>query len=237
MKTKSYKIPFILTLLVCLFLFAVTLFLLKRGHYFDMMKETMSKDSYQYLQNASYGQRQSQFEMLPERDTDIVFLGDSITARFEWQNYFTDLVVSNRGIDSDVCEGVYHRVDTVINQHPQKIFIMIGINDIRQAIPSEQTLDYYEKTILSLQKSLPQCKIYLQSVLPVNTSTNMDNTLVQALNEKIKELAAANSLTYIDLYSKVVTETNDFTYTIDGVHPTGEGYQIWMNEITPYVYE
>ena len=236
-QTNRYKLLFWILLPVSTLLLAMTVFLLIRGNYFTILRQTMSHETYHYTDNASYVQRKTQFEMLPDRDTDVVFLGDSITARFEWQEYFRDLTVANRGIDSDVCEGAANRLDTVIGQNPDKIFIMIGINDIRQQIPSDVTIRYYEQMIHSLQDALPACRIYLQSVLPVNSSTGIDNTQVQALNEKIKELAEANSLTYIDLYSKVVTKDNDFTDTCDGVHPTGEGYLIWMQAISKYVYE
>ena len=236
-RENRYKLLFFITLPVCTLLLAMTVFLLIRGNYFAILKQTMSRETYHYTDNASYVQRKTQFEMLPARDVDIVFLGDSITARFEWQEYFSDLSVSNRGIDSDVCVGAADRLDTVINQNPDKIFIMIGINDIRQQIASEDTMVHYGRIIDTLQDALPASRIYLQSVLPVSSSTGIDNTKVQALNEKIKELAEANSLTYIDLYNKLVTDDNDFTYTRDGVHPTGEGYRIWMEAISGYVYE
>lgn len=236
-KNKSYKLPFIAAAILCLLLAAFSILLLIRGNYFSMLKHSLSDEGYDYTRNASYVQRQSQFEILPDRDTDVVFLGDSITARFEWQNYFTDLCVSNRGIDSDVCEGVYNRLHTVVNQHPKKVFIMIGINDIQRQIEETKTIDFYAKTLASLHEQLPDCQIYLQSVLPVNTKTGIDNKQVEALNQKIKELAEANSFTYIDLYSQVVSPSNDFLYTVDGVHPTGEAYQIWMDTISPYVYE
>lgn len=114
---------------------------------------------------------------------------------------------------------------------------MIGINDIRQKIDPSDSLSYYEQTIHTLKRELPDSTLYIQSVLPVNHATGIDNALVQEFNQKVKELANANSLTYIDLYSKVVTDSNDFIYTVDGVHPTGEGYQIWMDTISPFVYE
>ncbi len=227
-KYKFYRAGFFILLAGCLLLGCMTLFLLVRGNYFTMIQETMSHEAYDYTDNASYLQRSSQFEMLPVTDTDIVFVGDSITARFEWDEYFTGYRVANRGIDSDVTEGVYNRLNTIISATPEKIFLMIGINDIRQNIPSEITLEYYEKILDELSASLPECRIYVQSVLPVHTSTGIDNASVQSLNEQIKALADEKGLTYLDIYSEVVDETNNFTYTKDGVHPTGEGYAIWV---------
>lgn len=232
MKKKSerfYRIGFYVLLAGCLLLGCLSLLLLIRGNYFTMLRQTMSQtdESYDYESNASYVQRSTQFDMLPVQDTDIVFVGDSITARFEWDEYFTDYTVANRGIDSDVTEGVYNRLDTIVSQTPEKIFIMVGINDIRQQIPADTTLSYYEKILDELIMALPDCEIYVQSVLPVHTSTGIDNTDVQSLNASLEALANRKGLTYLDIYSAVADEENNFTYTVDGVHPTGEGYAIW----------
>ncbi len=234
MKKKQsgfYRIGFYILLFGCLLLSCLTFILLIRGNYFTMLKQTVSHEPYHYEDNASYTQRTTQFDILPVQDTDIVFVGDSITARFEWDEYFTNYTVANRGIDSDVTEGVYHRLDTIISQTPEQIFLMIGINDIRQDIPTETTLDYYEKILDELMTALPDCQLYVQSVLPVHTSTGIDNTRVQYLNEQLRTLASAKGLIYLDIYSVVVDAKNNFTYTVDGVHPTGEGYAIWTGMI------
>lgn len=55
------------------FLLAVVLVLLKRGNYFSMLQDAMSDHTFQYTDNASYIQRKTQFELMPERNTDIVF--------------------------------------------------------------------------------------------------------------------------------------------------------------------
>ena len=163
-------------LLACiLFLLAVVLVLLKHGNYFSMLQDAMSDHTFQYTDNASYIQRKTQFELMPERNTDIVFLGDSITARFEWQEYFSDLTVTNRGIDSDVTEGVLNRLDTVENQHPQKIFLMIGINDIMHKLPpdvssSQKRFRTVRSTSRAFFRSIPlpvlttaMCQLLMQS--------------------------------------------------------------------------
>ena len=234
---NSYRIVSYLLLACTLLLLAAVLFLLKRGNYFSMLQDAMSDHTFQYTDNASYIQRKTQFELMPERNTGVVFLGDSITARFEWQEYFSDLTVANRGIDSDVTEGVLNRLDTVENQHPKKIFLMIGINDIMHKLPLDTSMQNYKKILTQLSETLPDCKIYVQSVLPVNTSTGIDNSDVSAFNTELRQLCSDLALPYIDLYSLVVTDDNNFTYTVDGVHPTGEGYAIWMDGIREYVYE
>ena len=236
-KTKQsiYRIGFYLFLTCSILLFGCVLFLLVRGNYFAMWKQVTSDAAYDYAKNASYVQRQTQFEMLPARDVDVVFAGDSITARFEWQEYFSSLTVVNRGIDSDVSEGLKNRLDSIIAEKPEKIFIMIGINDIRQKIPTEQTIRNYSEIIASLRQSLPACSIYIESVLPVSHATGIDNAQVRALNDQLRALAEKEGLTYLDIYSHMASSDDDFLYTEDGVHPTGEGYQIWMDVLSDYL--
>lgn len=221
-----------LTTLCCL-LFAMLLFITYRDGYFNSLYNTVNPSSFSYKDNAQYTQRETLFESSPVEKADIIFVGDSITARGEWQEFFPDDVVLNRGIDSDVTEGVYNRLDTIIDKQPSQIYLMIGINDIRQKIDSAVTLDYYAKILDKLTTSLPSCTIYVQSILPVSSSTGIDNNQVADLNEHIKALATAQNLQYIDLFSLFIDENNDLPacYSIDGVHMTGDGYAVWINAL------
>ncbi len=234
---KHCKAIMVLLILCCLFLSGALLLLLYREGYFKSLYNTMNAVSYSYEDNAQYIQRESMFEMCPVRKADIVFVGDSITARGEWQEFFPDQVVLNRGIDSDVTEGVRNRLSVIIEAQPEKVFLMIGINDLRQGIPLETTLEHYGQVLDSLTAALPDCEVYVQSVLPVHSSTGIPNADVQALNASIRELAIEHDITYIDIYSLLADEDNDLpkAYSVDGVHMTGEGYGIWIEALKPYV--
>lgn len=226
----------LLLMLCCLFLGTTLLLLLYREGYFKSLYNTMNAVSYSYQDNAQYIQRESMFEMCPVRKADIVFVGDSITARGEWQEFFPEQVVLNRGIDSDVTEGVRNRLSVIIETQPEKIFLMIGINDLKQGISSETTLEYYEQILEQLSSSLPDCEIYVQSILPVSSSTGISNRDVQDLNVSIQKLAEECNITYIDLYSFLVDEHNDLpkAYSADGVHMTGDAYKIWIDVLKDY---
>ena len=232
---KSFSKNKIIILLSTLLILVILLFvgLLYRDGYFTSLYHTVKAQPYSYKNNAQYVQRETLFEASPVDSADIIFVGDSITARGEWQEFFPDQVVLNRGIDSDVTEGVYNRLDTIIDKNPKVIYLMIGINDIRQGIDPSLTRQFYEGILEKLTRELPDSEINIQSVLPVNSSTGIDNEEVQALNLSIKALADQYSLRYIDLYSLLVDEHNGLpaNYSIDGVHMTGEGYQIWIQAL------
>ena len=62
-------------------------------------------ERYQY--NEYYYQRSSLFEVMPIANTDIVFVGNSLTNGGRWHEMFGDnLRVKNRGIISDVVQGL-----------------------------------------------------------------------------------------------------------------------------------
>lgn len=230
-KVKIYQYLLIGSNLVFLVLL---LLLLYRHDYFSILSQMADTTSYDYTKNAQYTQRQTLFEALPKQKADILFAGDSITARCEWQEFFPNQIVLNRGIDSDVSEGLLNRLDVIIDAQPKKLYIMIGINDIRQKIPLQTTISNYEKIIQTLSKKLPDTNLYVQSILPIGRQTGMDANEILAANEELKVLCEKYNLTYIDLHSLLEDDEHWLpeTYSIDGVHLTGLGYQIWIDTIT-----
>ena len=78
-----------------------------------------------------YYHHKNQFELLPNRKKEIVFLGNSITARGNWSEWFNNKRIINRGISGDRTDGVLYRLDEVISSKPKKIFLLIGVNDIK----------------------------------------------------------------------------------------------------------
>lgn len=231
--SKKHKISQYLLYGSNLLLFALVLFLLYRHDYFSILTQMANNTSYDYTKNAQYTQRQTLFELLPDTQADIVFAGDSITARCEWQEFFPEKIVLNRGIDSDVSEGLLNRLDVIIDAQPGKLYLMIGINDIRQKIPLNTTISNYEKIVQTLLEELPDTTLYVQSIIPVGKNTGMDANEILAANEELKALCEKYGVAYIDLHSLLEDDAHWLpeAYSIDGVHLTGEGYRIWIDTI------
>ena len=93
-----------------------------------MWNMASSQEKYQY--NEFYYQRSTLFEALPVGSDDIVFFGNSITNGCEWHELFGDSRIKNRGISSDVIQGLYDRCEVMMKGQPRKVFVMCGVNDI-----------------------------------------------------------------------------------------------------------
>lgn len=190
-------------------------------------------------------QRVSLFNQLPVTESDIIFLGNSITDGGNFEELFGREDVKNRGIRSDAIPGVLKRLDQVTKGHPRKIFLLIGINDVSHGLTVTQLAERYENLVKEIQKRSPQTKLYLQSVMPINNSfkvykslTDKEQTVVD-FNKQIKRIAGENGLTYIDLWPVLADSQGNMkkNLTNDGLHLTGEGYRIWTDLLRPYLDE
>jgi len=186
-----------------------------------------------------YDQKATLFRLLPDTKGEIIFLGNSITDIGEWAEIWQNKNVKNRGISGDNTFGVLARLDEVTSSQPDKIFIMIGINDLAQGTPDSVIITNYEAILAYIQSASPLTKIYVQSILPTNADftefsrhQNKD-THIQYINTSLQKICAGKGLVYIDLYSRFVDSEGKLNkkYTNDGLHINGHGYMLWKQVI------
>lgn len=188
--------------------------------------------NYQSLDNY-YEMRVDQFAHLPPvNNHSIVFLGDSITEMGAWNELLEKLNIKNRGISGDTTTGLLKRISVIAAGKPDKILIMIGINDI--CSKRENTLSIinnYRQILATLSKLTPESKIYIQSILPAKNRKFKQK--IKKTNTELVKLAAEFNYNYLDLYSYFINNENelDQQYTSDGIHLNGKGYLLWQRII------
>jgi len=201
----------------------------------------------------SYRASISLFGLLPNSEVDVYFLGDSITRQGEWHEIFKDLNCKNRAISGDTTKGVLYRLNEVIEGKPKKVFILLGINDIMAGETKDKIIANYNRIVTSIRKLSPLTKIYVQSILPINTNkfhahfSDKDyiyempqNASIVKINKGLEELSQTYpEVIYVDLYHSLVDSKGDLEedFTIDGLHLTGSGIMAWGDFIRRYVNE
>ena len=188
--------------------------------------------------------RLEQFKKEPIVTGKIIFLGNSITEMGNWKKVLNDTTVINRGIGGDNTFGVLKRLKDITDRQPSKVFILIGINDIGKDIPEVVIMDNYLKIVREIHAKCPQTKIYVQSVLPVNSThphfpQHYDKEEhVLALNKLLKANAGAGNYTFVDIFHLFVDADQrlDNRYTIDGLHLKAEAYVIWVDYLKKQGY-
>lgn len=76
---------------------------------------------------------------LDDFDTDVIFLGDSITYGGDWAEYFPELSVCKLAVPGESLEQILYRADMIEKLQPQKVFVLAGVNNISRG--------HYEDTI------------------------------------------------------------------------------------------
>jgi lysophospholipase L1-like esterase len=181
-------------------------------------------------------ERLEEFKKQPVTQGGIIFLGNSITEMGNWSKLLNDTTVLNRGIGGDITYGVLKRIDDVINRHPKKLFILLGINDIGKDIPDSVIAYNYIKIISKIKAGSPATKIYVQSILPINpTVKNFPQHYDKAehipkVNAMLKANAGSMNYTYINLHPLFIDAQNrlDAKYTYEGLHLKPEAYIVWV---------
>ncbi|MBC7935049.1 MAG: sialate O-acetylesterase [Rhizobacter sp.] len=189
-----------------------------------------------------YAQKVANFKSYANNETDIIFLGNSITDYTDWNELLQLPEARNRGISGDITFGILERLNEVTEGKPAKIFILIGINDIARNIPDSVILDNYKRLIAGIKSSSPKTKIYFNSLLPVNKTFpdkahfNKDEHIA-TVNEGLKKLCARENITFIDIHPRFLDAEKKLkeTYTYDGLHLNAEGYRLWASILKPYV--
>ncbi len=185
----------------------------------------------------SYLHRDDILQKLPiAQGSKIIFLGDIHTQQAEWAELFEHQQIINRGITGDVTEGLLKRLPTIVAMQPQKIFLMIGVNDLFVGVPQEMTISNYQKILQTIQNQSPTTRIIVQSVLPINNKvrqTNIDNQLIASFNSALRQLTTQQKVTFIDLTAAFSDKNANLRseFTFDGVHLNGNGYAAWRETI------
>ena len=189
-----------------------------------------------------YYQKVTLFQSLPNTENEIILLGDSITDGCEWGELYGNANIKNRGISGDVTQGVLDRLDEVTESLPDKIFIMIGVNDLARGYSTIVVTENMKAIVSRIKEASPTTEIFLQSILPVNPDFGKFQNHMKK-REEIKEVNRALALMesaqvhYIDLYSQFTEDEDKLSprYTNEGLHLTVGGYKKWKEILDPYI--
>lgn len=166
----------------------------------------------------------------------IVFLGNSITKVGKWQELIPDQNIINKGISGDITTGVLARLDDCLVARPEKIFVMIGINDLKIGKVIDTITANQKRIIEKIKRLSPKTKIYMQSTLPVNESMladiykRLNNPDIAKMNMALKMVCKQLKVKYIDVHTIMVDENSQLkkSWSTDGLHLRPEAYVAWV---------
>jgi lysophospholipase L1-like esterase len=168
----------------------------------------------------------------------VVFIGDSITDKWELGRYFPGKPYINRGIGSQITPQILVRFHAdVIALRPKAVVIAAGVNDVTGLLQI-QTEDQIKANYQAMAElaSAHGIKVIFGSILPVNNYTENARGVVaerkpetlKRLNIWLKAYCKRMGFGFID-YTAALSDSSGLMraeFTSDGIHPNGEAYAV-----------
>lgn len=172
----------------------------------------------------------------------VVFFGNSLMAEFPLEMVQSDYKLVKYAVRGAFSEELLRR-KSLLDFHPEKIILLLGINDILVGFDHEDVVGNIEQFIQLAQKA--NTEIAIISLLPVSfrdgvfAKRDHVNSEVFFCNLALKNLADDEGCGFIELHSKFCdsdgTLKADLTY--DGVHLTTKGHLLWADAFSNFLTE
>lgn len=173
----------------------------------------------------------------------IVFAGDSLIEFFPLKKALgTNFPFINRGIAGiDSQWLVTHYDDHITDLEPEKVFLLIGCNDIGLGFDKNHIVSTIVELINQIRSHSIYSQINLLSLLPVSQNPAYQMTVKVRTNAVIdsinQELSMIPSVEFIDVNTCLKDAQGGLadSYTLDGLHLNFQAYAIMAQVIKDYL--
>ena len=139
--------------------------------------------------------------------------------------------VINAGVSGETSSGTLSRIKWVLTLKPDIVILVTGANDGFRGIDPE-LIKSNIRTIVKLLKE-NNVTVVLGGMQIVQ---NLGREYTTAFADLYPDVARSENLILIPFFLTGVAADQELNQP-DGIHPTAEGYQVIVNNITPYVIE
>ncbi|MCU0565603.1 MAG: GDSL-type esterase/lipase family protein [Oculatellaceae cyanobacterium Prado106] len=157
-----------------------------------------------------------------------VLVGDSISQWYPIEQLAGDRFWLNQGISGDMTAGILRRLSAFDQTRPDRIYVMAGVNDLKNGRSDREILDNLQQMMQRLRRVHPQAQIVFQSILPTRWA-NISSDRTTQLNLKLAALAQQEGVSYLDLTPNFADSEGKLRreLTTDGLHLSPVGYVVW----------
>jgi lysophospholipase L1-like esterase len=185
---------------------------------------------------------------------DVYFVGNSITRRWgatdypeflaNWKANFFGWNAADFGWGADRIENMLWRIENgeLDDVNPKVIVILAGTNNVGQWPGGDEKVADITRGLRALvdlcRRKAPNATIILTGIFPRN-----DNAAVlpeiRRINDNLARFADGGRIRYVSVNDRLADASGKLFegMTVDGLHPTVKGYQIWADALKPILTE
>jgi lysophospholipase L1-like esterase len=182
----------------------------------------------------------------------VVFIGDSITHFWETkgkeqaQKYFSegDMKMLNLGTSADRTEHVLWRLDNgeLDGYEAKCVLLMIGTNNSGHFKnfsdePPADTILGISEILKRIRAKQPKAVVVLTAIFPRGAGeTDPYRLRNDAVNAQIRKFCDGKTVFWCDFTDRFLDKDGDTKWVMpDRLHPGAQGYEIWYEEVKPYI--
>ncbi|MGB2927202.1 MAG: GDSL-type esterase/lipase family protein, partial [Limnothrix sp.] len=158
-----------------------------------------------------------------------VLVGDSLSMWFPSELLPEGKLWLNQGISGENSNQILQRLDALDQVRPETIYIMAGVNDLKQGATDATVINNTRAIIRRLRYQHPSATVVLQSLLPTRKAYLSPQRAIN-LNRQLQAIAAQENAGYLNLHTLFVDGEGKMRSDLstDGLHLNRQGYQVWQ---------
>jgi lysophospholipase L1-like esterase len=188
---------------------------------------------------------------------DIYFEGDSITRRWRamdyppflahWNKNFFGWNAANFGWGGDTIQNILWRLQNgeLDGVHPKVIVLLAGTNNLGRFPASDDKVAEISKGIRTLLDAMreraPKATIIVMGIFPRNDGSDPKAVMasINRINENIAKFADGKTIRYLNINDKLADKDGMLFegMTVDRLHLSVKGYQVWADALKPLFTE
>jgi lysophospholipase L1-like esterase len=161
-----------------------------------------------------------------------IMVGDSLSLWFPSDRLPTGQLWLNQAISGENTNAILQRLPTFDRARPQAIYVMAGVNDLKQGATDNEILWNLRQIVRRLKQAHPQAQVIVQSILPTST-TLVPGNRIGWLNQRLAAIAQEDGALFLDLYAQFTDADGNLRHelTTDGLHLNASGYATWQTKL------
>ena len=189
---------------------------------------------------------------------DLYFVGDSITRRWgssdtqysamlaSWRTNFHGWNAGNFGWGADSIQNILWRLTNgeLDGVNPKVIVLLAGTNNLRPGRTGvgddkqvEEVVGGIHAILDVFRSKAPGASVILMGVLPRNEAGGKTALIptIRRINTRLAAFADGDKIRFLDIGDRLADPTGKLVdgVTVDGLHLSVKGYQIWADALKP----
>lgn len=182
---------------------------------------------------------------------DVSFVGDSLTQGMQLyeEGMQNAMFCAYKGVGPNVivngttckrADGVAEvPLEALTAQQPRAIYVLLGTNVLGHDTDYSSFLTYYRLMLDMLSQTLPNAKIYVQSITPVRPEVcqksgheGLNRDRLCQINNELAAIALEKNCYFLNLWEVLADENGDLIESYaqpDGYHLRPAGYAAWTD--------